>query len=98
MFVLERKVQEGFWIEGPIFVKVLAVGRRRVKLGVMAPEESIIVRDKLWPRPAAERRKNKAFQSLNGKSGPGILPISAPAELRRGRQRADGTSGERPHR
>lgn len=50
MLVLDRKVQEGFWIEGRIFVKVLAVGRKRVKLGVEAPEDAEIVREELTSR------------------------------------------------
>jgi carbon storage regulator len=47
MLVLERKVQEGFWIEDRIFVKILGIGRRRVKLGIEAPTDSKIVRDEL---------------------------------------------------
>lgn len=47
MLVLDRKVQEGFWIEGGIFVKVLSVGRRRVKLGIEAPADSKIIREEL---------------------------------------------------
>ncbi len=47
MLVLDRKVQEGFWIEDRIFVKVLGVGRRRVKLGIEAPREIKIVREEL---------------------------------------------------
>ncbi len=48
MLVLDRKVQEGFWIDGRIFVKVLGIGRRRVKLGISAPSELQVVRDELW--------------------------------------------------
>lgn len=47
MLVLDRKLQEGFWIEGRIFVKVLSVGRRRVKLGIEAPADSKIMREEL---------------------------------------------------
>lgn len=50
MLVLDRKVQEGFWIEGRIFVKVLAIGRKRVKIGIEAPQELEIVREELRPR------------------------------------------------
>jgi carbon storage regulator len=50
MLVLDRKVQEGFWIEGRIYVKVLAIGRRRVKLGIQAPSDSPIVREELRAR------------------------------------------------
>jgi carbon storage regulator CsrA len=47
MLVLDRKVQEGFWIDGRIFVKVLSVGRKRVKLGIEAPGGMKIVREEL---------------------------------------------------
>lgn len=47
MLVLDRKVREGFWIDGKIFVKVLAVGRHRVKLGVQAPNDVKIWREEL---------------------------------------------------
>ena len=47
MLVLDRKIQEGLWIEGRIYVKVLAIGRKRVKLGIEAPRESPIVREEL---------------------------------------------------
>ncbi len=54
MLVLDRKVQEGFWIEGRIFVKVLGIGRRRVKLGIEAPADLKIVREELLSRSAGE--------------------------------------------
>ncbi len=47
MLVLDRKINEGFWIEGRIFVKVLSIGRRRIKLGIEAPKETTIVREEL---------------------------------------------------
>ena len=47
MLVLDRKIQEGFWIDGRIFVKVLSIGKRRVKLGIEAPSELQIVREEL---------------------------------------------------
>ena len=52
MLVLDRKIQEGFWIDGCIFIKVLGVGRRRVKLGIEAPSGMTIVREELGSRPA----------------------------------------------
>ena len=54
MLVLDRKVQEGFWIEGGIFVKVLGIGKHRVKLGIEAPTNLKIVRDELQSRSAGE--------------------------------------------
>ncbi|MEX1254050.1 MAG: carbon storage regulator [Dehalococcoidia bacterium] len=49
MLVLDRKLQEGFWIDGRIFIKVLSIGKRRVKLGIEAPENLEIVREELAP-------------------------------------------------
>ncbi len=54
MLVLDRKVQQGFWINGRIFVKVLGIGRHRVKIGVEAPEGLAIVRDELRSRSTEE--------------------------------------------
>ena len=47
MLVLDRKIQEGFWIDGRIFVKVLGIGRKRVKLGIDAPSDLTVVREEL---------------------------------------------------
>ena len=53
MLVLERKIQEGFWIDERIFVKVIGIGKRRVKLGIEAPRELNITRSELDPKVAA---------------------------------------------
>ena len=50
MLVIDRKLQEGFWIDDRIFVKVLGIGRRRVKLGIDAPADLVIARDELRQR------------------------------------------------
>ena len=63
MLVLDRKVQEGFWIEGRIFVKVLAVGRRRVKLGIEAPAEMKIVREELRTNSGGPRDRRETIAS-----------------------------------
>ena len=47
MLVLDRRIQEGLWIDGQIYVKVLSVGRKRVKLGIEAPTGMKIVREEL---------------------------------------------------
>ncbi len=47
MLVLDRKIHEGFWIDNRIFVKVLSIGRHRIKLGVEAPGDISVVRDEL---------------------------------------------------
>jgi carbon storage regulator CsrA len=42
-----RKVQQGIWIEGDIWVKVLSVDRDRVKLGITAPGSVKVMRQEL---------------------------------------------------
>jgi carbon storage regulator len=54
MLVLDRKAQEGFWIDGRIYVKVLDIGRRRVKLGIDAPGEVSVVREELCAHTESE--------------------------------------------
>ncbi len=70
MLVLDRKVHEGFWIEGRIFVKVLSIGRRRIKLGIEAPRELTIVREELVEKSAG---------SPNGREV--TTPAEAPTEV-----------------
>jgi carbon storage regulator len=55
MLVLDRKVQEGFWIGGRIYIKVLSIGRRRVKIGVEAPADLEVLRDELQRSDVAGR-------------------------------------------
>ncbi len=47
MLILVRKVQQGIWIEGDIWVKVLSVERDRVKLGIEAPTTIKVMRQEL---------------------------------------------------
>lgn len=48
MLILVRKVQQGIWIEGDIWVKVLSVERDRVKLGITAPVDVKVMRQELF--------------------------------------------------
>ena len=59
MLILVRKVQQGIWIEGDIWVKVLSVERDRVKLGITAPGDVKVMRQELCvdiEEPAAAQR------------------------------------------
>ena len=70
MLVLERKVQEGFWIDGRIFVKVIAIGKRRVKIGIEAPPELNITRSELEAKPvepAVNGSRDETAQVLPGR-------------------------------
>ncbi|MEK0326046.1 MAG: carbon storage regulator [Nitrosopumilus sp.] len=50
MLVLDRKVGEVIVIAGNIRIKVLGVSRIRVKIGIEAPEEVVILREELLER------------------------------------------------
>jgi len=47
MLILVRKAQQGIWIEGDIWVRVLSVERDRVKLGIEAPHDLKVMRQEL---------------------------------------------------
>jgi carbon storage regulator len=47
MLILTRKIDQGFVISGGIRVVVLGVDRDRVKLGVAAPADVLVMRDEL---------------------------------------------------
>ncbi len=47
MLILVRKVQQGIWIEGDIWVKVLSIERDGVKLGITAPDDVKVIRQEL---------------------------------------------------
>ncbi len=63
MLVLDRKIQEGFWIGGRIFVKVISVGKRRVKIGIEAPPDLEILREELRESHSANRAADDTSQS-----------------------------------
>lgn len=54
MLILVRKVQQGIWIEGDIWVRVLSVDRDRVKLGIEAPDNVKVMRQELFDDEARE--------------------------------------------
>ncbi len=82
MLVLDRKIQEGFWIDQRIFVKVLGIGRRRVKLGIEAPSDMNIMRSELAPTPAEASAAAGSREPAHS-----VGPSEASSELRRGRRR-----------
>ena len=69
MLVLDRRVQEGFWIEGGIYVKVLGVGRKRVKLGIQAPPDLKIVRDELMAPGETEHYRHAPTEGEGEQEG-----------------------------
>ena len=76
MLILVRKVQQGIWIDGDIYIKVLNVERDRVKLGITAPDSVKVMRQELSdaappgdPGEGGEPRAN-AGQPRNGPAPP----------------------------
>jgi carbon storage regulator len=71
MLILVRKVQQGIWIEGDIWVKVLSVERDRVKLGITAPGDIKVMRQELFDTEGGEVPINGA---RGGGPGEGTHP------------------------
>jgi len=74
MLVLRRKVGEAIVLNGVITVYVLAVEGERVKLGINAPPDVVIVRQELLDAVAQENRARRQEQqegegSLSGEGG-----------------------------
>jgi carbon storage regulator len=57
MLILTRKVDQGIVISGNIVVRVLGIERDRVKLGIAAAEEIIILREELCQDNGKDNRR-----------------------------------------
>ena len=66
MLILVRKVQQGIWIEGDIWVKVLSVDRDRVKLGITAPDAVKVMRQELFDEEAGPGELSLPERNGNG--------------------------------
>jgi carbon storage regulator len=66
MLILTRKIDQAIVIRGNILVRVLGVERDRVKLGICAPEEIVILREELCEGEPSGNGKN----GKNGKPQP----------------------------
>ena len=65
MLVLSRRESEGLWIDGRIFIKVLDLNGKRVKLGIEAPEEVPVIRDELAPLSRPQVARTPTFELRN---------------------------------
>jgi carbon storage regulator len=72
MLVLRRKAGEAIILNGSITIHVLAVEGERVKLGISAPPEVVIVRSELLD--GAGPGMSHPGMSHPGTSHPGIMP------------------------
>jgi|APFre7841882654_1041346.scaffolds.fasta_scaffold346361_1 carbon storage regulator len=59
MLILTRKIDQAIVIRDNILVRVLGVERDRVKLGICAPEEIIILREELCQTEAPKNGQSK---------------------------------------
>lgn len=50
MLVIDRRQGESIWIGDDIYIKVLEIGRYRIKVGITAPGTIPIARDELTDR------------------------------------------------
>lgn len=60
MLILTRKVDQGIVIAGNIHVRVLGVDRDRVKIGIDAPLDVIVLRDELLEKDQAKAESEAA--------------------------------------
>lgn len=67
MLVLERREQEGFWLDEHTYVKVISIGKRRVKIGIEAPAGVIITRGELRIAASTNSDDGHAQQVLPGR-------------------------------
>lgn len=70
MLVLRRKTGEALVINGAVTVTVLAVEGERVKLGVNAPEQVVVLRGELIDAEAQQRHLRRKREALGRETDP----------------------------
>lgn len=80
MLVLSRQEREQIVIGGSVVVTVLEIRGNRIKLGITAPSEVIVMRGELvdqaeWPNPPPETLKNRLQRNRLR-----IIPAKVPAD------------------
>ena len=70
MLVLRRKTGEALVINGAVTVMVLAVEGERVKLGVIAPEQVVVLRGELIDAEAQQRHLRRKWEELAKETDP----------------------------
>ena len=70
MLVLRRKTGEALVINGAVTVTVLAVEGERVKLGVIAPEQVVVLRGELIDAEAQQRHLRRKREELAKETDP----------------------------
>ena len=75
MLVLRRKAGEAIVLNGVITIHVLAVEGERVKLGISAPPEVVIVRSELLEGPASATGPTAPTPGMQAPLGQGPQPF-----------------------
>lgn len=57
MLILTRKLKQGIVIDGDTTIRVLAIERDRVKLGIDAPRSISVLREELLEQVAGQNRR-----------------------------------------
>ncbi len=76
MLILSRKLNESLVIGGKgnskqmIVITVLAIDRDKVKLGIAAPREVVVLRQELWQATQGQAGEMQANVGNNGKVDP----------------------------
>ncbi|NOZ38869.1 MAG: carbon storage regulator [Planctomycetes bacterium] len=73
MLVLSRKETQRIRLGDDIVITVVRIGGDKVRLGIEAPKEMLVLRDELEPLPAS---KNEV---ASGNKGPVHLEVALPA-------------------
>ncbi len=63
MLILTRKIDQAIVIQENILVRVLGIERDRVKLGICAPEEIVILREELCQGDRSHSGQGSAKES-----------------------------------
>ena len=72
MLILTRKIDQGIVIAGNIYIRVLGVQRDRVKIGISAPIDIVVLREELLEADkaqAGERLAEGKRQHTNARPG-----------------------------
>ncbi len=72
MLILTRKIDQGIVISGDIHIRVLGVERDRVKIGIAAPRDVIVLRDELVD--GEKKRSSETSGKLNSHGKNPALP------------------------
>lgn len=69
MLVLQRKSQEAIVLNGVIVIRILSIDDGRVKLGIDAPPDVIIVREELLDEDSRPQQRTRQTTYTNESEG-----------------------------